>query len=418
MADGSGGINRIQISRPQMRFATSTSSFPCFCGGYGSGKTAGLILRGLRLLDKYRGEDIGYYMPTYDLVRRVGFPRWANAFQVYGVRARLNKHDAEFIVGGLGGGRIIFRSMEDPERIVGFETAHSLIDEFDILGTAKAQEVWQKVLGRNRAKLKDGAENTIGVGTTPEGFRFCYETWERNIKPGFELIVAPTSSNRRNLPANYIDTLRAQLPTTKAQAYLDGKFVNMTTGNVYPNFDRRAVHAPAQMQSGEVLHIGMDFNVGKMSAIVSVIRNDWPVTTNEHTSVLDTPSMIVLLKARYQGHDIVVYPDASGNSRKSNNAQESDIALLRQAGFTVRVNPSNPAVKDRVNAVEAIFKNWKCNTDACPVLTEALEKQPWDKNGEPDKTTGHDHPNDAFGYFIAQRWPILRRVAVIETLRI
>ena len=54
-------------------------------------------------------------------------------------------------------------------------------------------------------------------------------------------------------------------------------------------------------------------------------------------------------------------------------------------------------------------RRWLINTDACPVTTEALEQQAYAASGEPDKTTGHDHPNDAQGYFIVKRWPIVRR---------
>jgi hypothetical protein len=96
---------------------------------------------------------------------------------------------------------------------------------------------------------------------------------------------------------------------------------------------------------------------------------------------------------------------------------------LRQAGFTVVVDNTNPAVRDRVNAVNALILNdagerrWKVNTDACPVLTEAFEQQAYDKNGEPDKKTGHDHPPDAVGYFLVKRWPITKRIATVTPLR-
>ena len=90
---------------------------------------------------------------------------------------------------------------------------------------------------------------------------------------------------------------------------------------------------------------------------------------------------------------------------------------MRQAGFTVDVNYSNPAVKDRVNSYNALILNakgerrFKINTYLAPVTTEALEQQIWDKSGEPDKKSGHDHPNDANGYFIYKKYPIDRKVA-------
>jgi hypothetical protein len=49
---------------------------------------------------------------------------------------------------------------------------------------------------------------------------------------------------------------------------------------------------------------------------------------------------------------------------------------------------------------------------------ESLEKQPYDKNGEPDKAGGLDHIVDAAGYFIAYRYPVIKRIALVQPLRV
>jgi hypothetical protein len=123
---------------------------------------------------------------------------------------------------------------------------------------------------------------------------------------------------------------------------------------------------------------------------------------------------------------IRVYPDASGGSRKSVNASTSDLALLRDAGFAVSAGSANPPVKDRVNSMNAMFCNAKgerryfVNADACPNYAEALERQAWDKSGEPDKTSGYDHVNDSAGYYIVRDFSCARRgtsVSTTSTLR-
>jgi hypothetical protein len=53
----------------------------------------------------------------------------------------------------------------------------------------------------------------------------------------------------------------------------------------------------------------------------------------------------------------------------------------------------------------------RVNTDACPTYTASLEQQAYDEHGEPDKKTGHDHTNDAGGYFVSFRWPVAKPVA-------
>ena len=73
-------------------------------------------------------------------------------------------------------------------------------------------------------------------------------------------------------------------------------------------------------------------------------------------------------------------------------------------------------MKDRINSVNASILNGKAqrslkvNSDTCPVFTEALEQQIYDKHGDPDKDSGHDHPNDGAGYFLHGRWPVTKPV--------
>jgi len=412
---------RIELTAPQFEFVTAKDQFPALVAGFGSGKTYAAVIRAMTLKLQYPTCNVAYYLPTYDLVRQIGFPRFAEVMDAMEVKAKINKSFAEIEVAEMGS--IIFRTMDTPERIIGYEVADSLVDELDTLPIDKARDAWNKIISRNRQKKPDGKLNTVGVATTPEGFRFVYDRWQKSPAPGYRLIRASTLSNSRNLPDGYIDSLRASYPTNLLAAYLDGEFVNLVAGSVYAEFDR-ALNATAETINGpEALHIGMDFNVGKMSAVLHVLRQDQPHAVMEYTGVLDTPTMAALIKSRHPGHPIYVYPDASGQARKSNNASESDLSILRAAGFNVRANPANPRIKDRVLSVNAMVhkdgaRRYRVNPDTCPSLVESLEKQAYDKNGEPDKAGGLDHVIDAAGYFIAYRYPIVQRLALVQPLRI
>jgi hypothetical protein len=98
--------------------------------------------------------------------------------------------------------------------------------------------------------------------------------------------------------------------------------------------------------------------------------------------------------------------------------------LLKAAGFSVKAPAANPPVKDRINAMNGMFLNsegerrYLVNADLCPTYADALEQQAWGANGEPDKTTGHDHPVDAGGYFISMEYPLIKRTATIKEFRI
>lgn len=412
---------QIQLTDPQFEFVTAEEQFPAMVAGFGAGKTHAAIVRTLAKKLTYPRQNVAYYLPTYDLVRRIGFPRFGEQLEELGVKFTTNKADS--IIAIADAGEIIFRTMDTPERIVGYEVADSIADELDTLREEQARDVWNKIISRNRQKKPDGSLNTVGVATTPEGFRFVYDRWQRNPADGYRIIRAGTMSNAANLPAGYIDSLRASYPSNLLAAYLDGEFVNLVAGSVYPEFDRRLNASAETVQPAEALHVGMDFNVGRMSAVIHVLRGDNPHAVAERTGVLDTPAMAALLRRDFPGHPIIVYPDASGQSRKSNNASESDHAILRQAGFSVRTNAANPRVKDRVLAVNAVIhkdgaRRYRVNPETCPELVESLEKQAYDKHGEPDKAGGLDHVVDAAGYFIAYRYPIQHRIALVQPLRI
>ena len=427
---------RTQVSVPQARLINSTAIWPAMVAGFGAGKTAALCMRALRLSLKYPDNDMAYYLPTYDLVVRIGYVEFTKLFLKAGISFKLNQGSHIITFPGRRG-KIIFRTLDCPERIVGYEVAHSFIDELDILKASDAAHCWRQIMARNRQKMRDGSPNTIAVGTTPEGFKFTYEMWDNGkpIRAGYELIHASTYSNERNLQPGYVDNLLATYPPQLVNAYINGEFTNLKVGGVYPDFRRKVDefsptcnHTDAVMQPGEVLHIGMDFNKLQMSATVNVIReNNRPFTVAEHTGVRDTPEMARLLHETYvkQGHTVLIYPDASGNQHRSTNASISDFSILGDWGLPIMVGASNPGVADRVMAMNCMIKNaknerrWLVNTVLCPVLTKALEQQVYDKAGQPDKSGGLDHVVDAQGYFVNQRYPVqfmgMTRVKMLGT---
>lgn len=416
MGDNGGPPLVVEFTKPQFELITTQFRFPAMVAGFGAGKTEALVARAMRLKLEFPDNDIAYYLPTYDLVDRIAIPRFEEVLANYGM---YDGEDFKIYSGKtsmikvFGCGSIIFRTMDKPGRIIGYEVGDSLVDELDTLKEEDARLVWQKIIARNRQKKPGGADNTVAVGTTPEGFRFVYDRWKRNPpNEQYKIIKASTYSNARNLPDNYIDDLIADYPDNLIAAYLEGEFVNLTSGAVYPEFSRELNRCNSTIAPGEPLHFGMDFNVGKMAAVCFVQRDGDPHAVAELVGLLDTPAMIDAIKRRFPNHAIFVYPDATGGARKTQNASVSDIALLGQAGFTVLNNASNPAVKDRVLSMNRMIhaggrRRLKVNTDLCPAFTEGLEKQAYNDKGEPDKTSGFDHVVDGGGYFICYRFPVL-----------
>jgi hypothetical protein len=85
--------------------------------------------------------------------------------------------------------------------------------------------------------------------------------------------------------------------------------------------------------------------------------------------------------------------------------------MIRRAGYTVKHKATNPAVRDRINAVNGMLSHDRLlvNSGKCPELATALESQGYTDKGEPEKFTHHpaiDDRNDCLGYFIAFMYPI------------
>lgn len=352
-----------------------------------------------------------------------------------GYKYKLNKSDKEIHIEDYG--KIIFRSMDTPENIVGYETFYTIIDECDILPMEKMDIAYKKILGRNRQVIKaDGKDipkdwkipmclpkgmewnielncicwcNQIDVASTPEGFKWFYKRYVKEFNKDTDLLVRASTYENKHLPKQYISNLEQQYPPNLLKAYLMGEFVNLTSGVVYSYFDRYKHHTDREVEENDILHIGQDFNVGGCCGRIHVIDNGIPKLVDEY-SVNDTQSIILHLQKNYPDHKIIIYPDASGNSNKTNSSK-TDIRLLKDAGYKIDAPNKNPLVKDRVNTVNNRFYNneYLVNTNKCPDSTEAFEQQAYDKNGDPEKFDGAntvDDSNDAVGYFIHRKFGI------------
>lgn len=415
----------VRLNKPQFAFMRlrRKKKYVAYVAGFGSGKTwVGSTGMCEHFLEFPRLAQ-GYFAPTYPHIRDIFYPTIEEVAHAHEFKVKINESNKEvhFYRGRKYYGTTICRSMDRPSSIVGFKIANAFCDELDVMNREKARLAWRKIIARMRYNIP-GVRNGVDVTTTPEGFQFVHEQFVEQIRKKPELaalyglIQASTFDNAKNLPADYIVSLLASYPGPLISAYLNGQFVNLTQGSVYPCFNRIKNFTNATIQPGEYLHIGVDFNVGKMAAIVHVIRNGRPLALFEFVDLLDTPALILAIKTKFPAHNISVYPDASGGNRKSQNASETDLSLLAAAGFQVLNNASNPAVRDRILCMNRAFEDgYGVNPDTCPRYTEGLERQAYNDKGEPDKTSGFDHGNDAGGYFITYRYPLTHsRIGLIS----
>lgn len=390
----------ISLLDHQYEFIFSTAKHTGLIGGYGCGKTFSGLAKTLLKKLQYPNINVAYYLPTYALINDIAVEKFPPILEMFGISYSINHSKKEIATPY---GKIIMRSMDKPESIVGYEVGYSLIDETDILPTHKMKDVFSKIIGRNRLPLPNGDVNCTDVVGTPEGFKWAYDFFvKQGDRDGRRLIKGKTKDNPF-LPEGYITTLLDVYDEKQLEAYLNGEFVNLTSGNVYRNYNRIENRTRRTVQAGDVIHIGMDFNITKMNAVVHIEEGDLKYAVDEFANAYDTQELCELIRRKYAGHKIIIYPDSAGKSRSTSGKSDHDI--IRSFGFVIRAGVRNPFVKDRVNKMNLSFKDhngnisYFVNDEQCPVYAEALEKQTY-KNGEPDKNSGFDHITEAGGYYI------------------
>ena len=413
----------LTVNKPQAQFAAMKQKYRALVAGYGASKTfTGSIETDKHFLMHPRVNQ-GYFAPTYGLIHDIYYPTIDEVSALFGLSVSINEsnHEVHVYNGREYLGTQICRSMENPSNIIGFKIGRAHVDEMDVLPINKARESWRKIIARVRNETP-GVKNGIDITTTPEGFRWTHETFVKKpaenpeLLGNYGLLQVSTYDNERYLNTDYIPSLIEAYPAELIEAYINGQFVNLTSGTVYRNYDRERCRSRETIHPGEPLMVGMDFNVQKMAAVIYVVRpGGWHAVAGFH-NVFDTPDMITLILETYPKHRVIVYPDTTGGSRKSVDASKSDISLLRNARFTVMAKSTNPPVKDRIISMNKSFEDGKLkvNDHAIPWLAESLEQQAYTDNGEPDKTSGHDHANDAAGYPIVYEMPVKRPTRLVS----
>lgn len=395
--------------------------------GYGSGKTYAFCAKGILLASLNAGHRGAMLEPTNAMAADVLIPDLTQMLEDLGIpySYKQSPYPSFKLYFEDGVSEILIRSAENYKRLAGLNLAWWGVDECDTINHQLAKKMWRMLVSR----LRDGdAPVRQGFTTsTPEGFSFLHEYFvvdqedaaRNNKEPLDRHIIHASTYDNPHLDDDFIPDLLEQYPKNLIVGYLLGQFTNLLTGNVYDSFTREQNGTTLTIDDfddGEWLsdvHIGVDFNVNKTCGICHIIDDEGnPWAINEITGQKNTESLIDAIKKEYPRRKIYVYPDASGRSEHT-NASATDIKLLSKH-FQVKAPKKNPPVRDRVNCMNAMFKNgegevrYMVNTRLCPKYTTALETQGYTDQGKPDKAHDQDHPPDAAGYLIHTKFPIKR----------
>lgn len=424
------------LSPKQAEFFTADDPWVAFVAGRGGGKTYiggrwawGTAMQypgtvGLITANSYRQLIQATLKPLFAFLAEIEQPYRFNTAppKEWGYTSAFKKHDG--IISFPNGSQIVTRSLENYDDIRGSEFGWAWCDEV----RDTKEEAWKVML----ACLRGKGPRQLRVTSTPNGYDFLYELFveqPRNrpaIRPRRRLITSSTLDNVRNLGEDFVDMLRSSYDADFAKQEIEGQFINVGVGQVYPTFDR-TVHISNRYgyDPYRELILSADFNVEPMCWVVIqqfdgvdvVIGEIVRERTRAGYSSTESAAMDFCEVYGDHQHDIHVYGDYYGGSRTTQTTytdydvmlqvlrerQPRPVALLARSAE----KGGNPPVVDRVTAVNSRFRNSLGEVrlmirPECKTLIKDLERVTWKENVARREIDKRDrdltHASDALGY--------------------
>jgi len=377
-------------------------------GGFGSGKTYIGGLRCIYLSYVNQGIPGEYVSPSYKMAKKTVIPTINAIADRAGMNYRFHKSDSKYTFYDWGG-EFWIGSGDDPDSLKGPNLAWAGIDEPFI----QKREVFDEM--DRRVRVDEAQQQELFLTGTPEQLNWGYDLITDDLFD-IGLITALTKDNIHISPT-YYDRLYKTYTPAQRKAFLEGKFVNLTQGRVYDQWDRFQHFIDYEIKGAEVC-AGVDFNVDYMTAEIFYKGNGWVHFFDEIRLDYDSNSFELAKQLRKKYPKMInIYPDATGDFRKTSSTK-TDHQIFRDKGFKLHAYPQNPKVKDRVNVVNSMIMNgnFTVQPGKCPWLVRDLERNIW-KNNDIDKTEKElTHAGDAAGYPCAYLFPIVRETATMLDL--
>jgi len=387
----------------QRKWWESKAFIKALITGYGGGKTLIGSKKAISLAMHNAPVPFMYVSPSYKQAKRTVIPTLIQLLDGKKLSYTYNKSDFEFIIRGGRGGKpatIWIGTGDHPDSLKGPNLCAAGIDEPFI----QPKEVFDQMLARVR---DPGAlHREIFLTGTPEDLNWGYDICEGEDASRYdlEMIQASTRDNKA-LPASFVETLASAYDDKMRDAYLDGKFVNMSTGRIFYGFERER-NVSTRPDPGGDLYMGMDFNVNPMAAVI-FFTNGPQMHIMEEILLANsnTQEMIEVAKCKYPGRVKVAFPDPSGRARKTSAAVgATDFTIIKEHGVAVKAKAKAPSKRDRYNCTNKKFQDMTLTIDPyCKRTIQGFEKLTYEGLKKMEDLT---HPTDAATYPVEYLYPI------------
>ena len=391
----------MQLTLPQSEIFVSTSRFVSVVAGRRFGKTFLSTGKLLEQAIKSPNRNVWYVAPTYSAAKEIA---WDMLIASIPPEYIAKTNETSLTLRLINGSVIALKGAEKPNNLRGRALDFVVLDEFADM----RPEAWYEVI---RPSLSDRQGGALFIGT-PKGRNHFYDLWAK-AKDGAKdwESFQYTTLQGGNVPPEEIEAARADLDERTFQQEYEAAFVTYQ-GLIYYGFNREESVLDMGDDNG-TLHIGMDFNLDPMSAVICIRKGGKLYAIDEIVMYgSNTDEMVAEIKDRYGNRNIIIYPDPASRQRKTSAGGRTDLSILQNAGFSVKAKNSHALVRDRINAVNSRLLSSDGErhlyiSPKCKQTIKSLERQTYKEGTSiPNKDDGFDHMNDALGYLIEYLFPV------------
>ena len=345
--------------------------------------------------------NVWYVAPTYGAAKEIA---WNMLIHTIPPEYVYKTNESSLTLRLINGSVIALKGAEKPNNLRGRALDFVVMDEFADM----RPEAWYEVL---RPSLSDRQGGAMFIGT-PKGRNHFYDLWAKGVDGANDWeSFQYTTLDGGNVPPEEIESARADLDERTFNQEYCAQFVTYA-GLIYYGFSREDSVLDIGDDSG-TLHVGMDFNLDPMSAVICIRKGEKLYAVDEIVMYgSNTDEMVAELKDRYGNRNVIIYPDPASRQRKTSAGGRTDLSILQNAGFSVKAKNAHALVRDRINAVNSrllsgdgerhLFVSSKCKQ-----TIKSLERQTYKEGTSvPNKDDGFDHMNDALGYLVEYLFPV------------
>ena len=406
---------KITLTKPQLKVSSSKARFRVLISGRRFGKTYLAVTEMMKYASK-PNQRIWYVAPTFKMAKDICWSALKEMLNMFNWIEDINETTMTITI-RQSNSTISLKGADNYDSLRGTGLDFLILDEFADID----KRTWFEVL---RASIADRLGHVLMCGT-PKGYgNWSYEMYLKGKQDKEWESFQFTTIDGGMVAKSEVEQAKQDLDQRTFRQEFEGTFENYA-GSIYYNFHPVESVVQRQIDWTKPLHIGMDFNVSPMSACVAQIEKEKIYIVDEVVIYgSNTDEMCDELKDRYGTRmKIFIYPDPASRQRKTSAGGRTDLSILQNAGFEVKVKHRHPAVRDRINAVNSKLKDSNGKryifvSNSCKIVIKGLTRQTYKEDTNiPNKEDGFDHMNDALGYMIDYIKPLVTQMPSSNPIR-